>query len=116
MFGDKFFDITKESAVLDLTKYEIGYAVLKEVKIKGIDWKRVTDAWQNLLRFFSTIAVDDISEVQRIAIEKDLTFYDASYIYVAEKQNLKLVTEDSAILKASKNAVNLQEIKRFKRR
>jgi len=71
----------------------------------------VTNAWQRLLKFFDVIVIDSMIEVQRIAMEKGLTFYDASYIYTAEKCNLKLVTEDTELLKSSKNAVNLHAIK-----
>jgi len=30
MFGDEPYEITEESAILDLTKYEIGNAILRE--------------------------------------------------------------------------------------
>lgn len=69
---------------------------------------RVTNAWERLLKFFSVITIDNMVEVQKIATEKGLTFYDASYLYAAEKNNLKLVTEDRELLNSSKNAVNLQ--------
>jgi len=68
----------------------------------------VTNAWERLLKFFSVITIDNMVEVQKIATEKGLTFYDASYLYAAEKHNLKLVTEDRELLNSSKNAVNLQ--------
>jgi len=54
-------------------------------------------------------------EIQRIAVEKGLTFYDASYLHTAEKRNLKLITEDRDLLKSSKNSVTLQVLKELKR-
>jgi len=114
IFGDKLYEIAKESAVLDLTKYEIGNAILKESKVRGLDLNRLASAWERLLKFFNVITIDKMVEIQRIAVEKGLTFYDASYIYAAEKHNLKLVTEDGEILKSSENAVNLQAMRELK--
>jgi len=114
IFGDKLYEIAKESAILDLTKYEIGNAILKESKVRGIDLNRLTSAWERLLKFFNVITIDKMVEIQRIAVEKGLTFCDASYIYAAEKHNLKLVTEDGEILKSSENAVNLQAMRELK--
>jgi len=108
IFGDKLYEIAKESAILDLTKYEIGNAILRESKVRGMDLNNVINAWERLLRFFNIIAIDKMVEVQRIALEKGLTFYDASYIYAAEKHSLRLVTEDGELLKSSESAVNLQ--------
>jgi len=115
MFGDRLYEVAKESAVLDLAKYEVGNAVLKESEVKGMDWNRMTSAWQRLLKFFTVITIDNMVEIQRIAVEKGLTFYDASYLHTAEKRNLKLVTEDSDLLKSSENSVTLQALKELKR-
>ncbi len=114
MFGDRLYEIAKESAVLDLTKYEIGNAILKESKTKGIDLNRMTSSWQRLLIFFNTITIDNMVDIQRIALENGLTFYDAAYIHTAEKHNLRLVTEDKDLLKSSKNAVNLKALNKQK--
>lgn len=38
-------------------------------------------------------------EVFDIAVKNGITSYDASYVYVARKMRLKLVTEDSDLLK-----------------
>jgi predicted nucleic acid-binding protein len=40
-----------------------------------------------------------ILEVLEIAKKNNITFYDASYIYVAKEYKLKLVTEDLDLLK-----------------
>jgi len=41
---------------------------------------------------------EEVCRVQEIAIENNLTFYDAAYIYVTRKNKLKLVTEDKVLL------------------
>ena len=75
----------------------------------------MTSAWQRLLKFFTVITIDNMVEIQRIAVEKGLTFYDASYLHTAGKHNLKLVTEDRDLLKSSKNSVTLQALRELKR-
>jgi predicted nucleic acid-binding protein len=47
--------------------------------------------------------------VLRIAIENNLTFYDASYICLARKHGLKLVTQDQDLLKFSE-AISVKDL------
>lgn len=42
---------------------------------------------------------NEITEILQIAIENNLTFYDASYIYLARKYRLKIVTQDQDLLR-----------------
>lgn len=42
---------------------------------------------------------NEITEILQIAIENNLTFYDASYIYLARKYKLKIVTQDQDLLR-----------------
>ena len=46
---------------------------------------------------------------KKIAVERNLTFYDASYVYAAETKNLKLITEDEELLNKCKNSLHLNE-------
>jgi predicted nucleic acid-binding protein len=56
------------------------------------------------------LEIDSIADVLAVAIERKLTFYDASYVYMAEKENLKLVTQDTDLLKKCKLAIRLDEM------
>jgi len=56
------------------------------------------------------LMVDNIGGVLKIAVDKNITFYDASYIYIAEKMGLKLVSEDDEILEKYSDAINLEEM------
>jgi len=67
------------------------------------------------LKFFTVITIDNMVEIQRIAVEKGLTFYDASYLHTAEKRNLKLVSEDKDLLESSENSVTLEALEELKR-
>lgn len=87
---------------LDLAKYELG----------NILWKRGTligdlnvDAYKRLIRIFKR-ALDMMElvdvrchedEVAELAEKFNLTFYDASYVFLAKFKGIPLVTEDRII-------------------
>ena len=47
----------------------------------------------------------DFSNILDIAVKERLTFYDASYIYLAKKSVLTLVTHDDTLSKIAKKYV-----------
>ena len=59
------------------------------------------------------LEIDSLANVLAVAIERCLTFYDASYAYLAEKENLRLVTQDSDLLKKCKAAIPIKEMTRY---
>lgn len=89
------YDIIEAIGVLDLTKYEIGNAIWVEAA-RGLisDWLSVSRAWSDIFKMITELEIDDLSNVEEIAMKLNLTFYDASYIYVAYRRRLTLVTED----------------------
>ena len=97
--------------VLDLTRYEVGNVLWKEYRrgrIKSLE--TAIPLFQEVLDSMSRLMVDDMGEVLKIAVDKNVTFYDASYIYIAEKMGLKLVSEDDEILEKYSDAINLEEM------
>ncbi len=50
-----------------------------------------------------------LDEVMKVASEKGLTFYDASYVCSAESNGLILVSEDKELIKRAK-AIPLKDI------
>jgi predicted nucleic acid-binding protein len=56
-----------------------------------------------------SINVQHLKDIERIAIERDLTFYDASYVFVAETQDLKLIAEDEDLLSKCESSITLDE-------
>ena len=55
------------------------------------------------------VKTQHLRDLEKIAVERDLTFYDASYIYMAETRNLKLITEDEELLSKCENSLPLNE-------
>ncbi len=98
-------------AVLDLTIYEVGNAIWKEFRRGRIrDFVAVARLFEEI---FSSITVlrpqIRLHEVVELAIRENLTFYDASYLYTARIYGMKLVTEDSDLLKFPE-AINVEQL------
>jgi len=94
---DIVVEIIDASAIIDLTKYEIGNALWVEWR-RGLieDPKRTMRGWMKLLSFIKEIQLDrgELDEVEDLALELSLPFYDASYIYIARRMGLTLLTDD----------------------
>jgi len=98
--------------ILDLTKYELGNIIWKEYKLGHLkNWEKPIEQWSRIIGELPSYSIDaeHLKEVEKIAVERGLSFYDASYVYVAEKQGLKLVTEDENLLNKSKNSTTLDK-------
>ena len=104
--------------ILDLTIYEIGNAFWKRYYLKNTEQGKQDKKIEKVLKEFSTILESievyrikpsDFTGIFRIASEHGLTFYDASYVYIAEKHKFQLITEDREILKKFRKAISLEE-------
>lgn len=100
-----------ECAVSTLTEYEIGNALVKENQQKKLkNPRRIATIFSEAIRPLRKIQIDSIADVLAIAIERNLTFHDASYAYIAEKQNVSLVTQDTDLLKKCKLAIPVDKM------
>ncbi len=90
-------EIIDASAIIDLTKYEIGNALWVEGR-RGLieNPKRTMRGWMKLLSFIKEIQLDkgELDEVEDLALKLSLPFYDTSYIYIAQRMGLTLLTDD----------------------
>jgi len=110
--GEKAASLLTKLAILDLTKYELGNAIWKEYKLGLLkNWENPIVLWSKIMEEMPTyrIEMQHLRDIEKIAVERDLTFYDASYIYMAETQNLKLITEDEELLSKCENSLPLNE-------
>ena len=102
----------EESAVSSLTEYEIGNVLWRENQQKKLkDPTRVAEIFSEALSPLRKLEIDSLANVLAVAIERHLTFYDASYAYLAEKENLRLVTQDTDLMKKCKLAISIKEMK-----
>ena len=101
----------EQYAVSTLTEYELGNVLWKEAKKKKINLKDAAQIFSDALLGVKKISIAGIGDVLVIAVERSLTFYDASYAYIAEKEGLMLVTEDTELLKKCKCAIKTTDVK-----
>ena len=96
--------------VLRLTFYEVGNVIWKEFYLH----KRVKDPvtlaelFRKFLSRLKVLEDPPMEEAMKVAVDRGLTFYDASYVYAAESRGLVLVSEDSD-LRRKGNAISLKE-------
>lgn len=101
----------EDCAVTSLTEYEIGNVLWRENRKGRLrDPGRVAEIFSEAIRPLRRVEIGSIGEVLAVAIKRDLTFYDASYVHIAEKQGLKLVTEDAELLKKCRVAVRVEKM------
>ena len=102
----------EECAVSSLTEYEIGNVLWRENQQKKLkDPTRIAVIFSEALSSLRKLEIDSLANVLAVAKERHLTFYDASYIYLAEKENLRLVTQDTDLMKKCKLAISIKEMK-----
>nr|MDO8098519.1 type II toxin-antitoxin system VapC family toxin [Candidatus Njordarchaeota archaeon] len=100
---------------LELARYEIGNILWKNHELLG---KTTREELSNLARLVKEILnVMDIiqiecseEEITSVAAEMKITFYDASYAYQANKNHLKLITEDAELLKKVNKYINASKL------
>ncbi len=93
---EKLLEYSSHFRVLDLTVYETGKTIWKEHqrgRIKNL--AIVARLFQEIFETIPRLSLNtEIDKVLELAVRENLTFYDASYLYMARRHGLKLVTED----------------------
>ncbi|RLF19646.1 MAG: PIN domain nuclease [Thermoprotei archaeon] len=109
--GEKFLDHADRFVILDLTIYEVGNALWKEYrlgKIKNLDV--VAQLFEMIFENVKMLRIElTFHEILNLAMKENLTFYDASYLHMARRYGMKLVTEDADLLKFEE-AINVRTL------
>ena len=107
--GERKIDQLIDGCTLDLAFYEVGNAVWKQVHVyKAItieEGNTVLDSLTEVIKRLREIEVKNPLEILKIAVEEDLTYYDASYLDAAIKNGLTLVTDDKKLYAVGKKYV-----------
>ncbi|GAB7019484.1 type II toxin-antitoxin system VapC family toxin [Halostagnicola bangensis] len=106
--ADVDVSILFDEYMLDLTMYEAANALWKT----GLDHDNLTDSeLEDAVTILSrlgteaqleTVINEKLSTTMDLAQSNGLTFYDAAYLATTERNDLTLVTEDSALRKAAR--------------
>jgi predicted nucleic acid-binding protein len=101
----------EDCAISGLTEYEIGNVLWKENRQGRMKNPQLAaTAFLKAMQTLTVLELDSLANVLAVAIERNLSFYDASYAYLAEKENLALVTQDAQLLKKCKVAVPIERM------
>jgi len=104
-----------EGYTSNLAIYEVGNAIWKQVyqrrKISIEEAIIVLEVLYEIFENLKKLEMDYTKEVLKIAVNEGLTFYDASYIYLAVKNNLTLVTDDDKLYRVAERYVKVLKSK-----
>lgn len=110
--GKVNYQLLSRIIILDLTFYEIGNVIWKETVIlkKLKDPEKLANRIFLILKRFKIVRVNDLEyeEILKTAINNNLTFYDASYLYASRKFDYTLVTNDTDLLQ--RGGVNINDV------
>jgi predicted nucleic acid-binding protein len=86
---------------LNLALYETMNAIWKEHKLGRIDEEtalKYIEVLTMVFKLFEILSIGDYEkEVFKLAVKEELTIYDASYLFLAIKNKLILVTDDEKL-------------------
>jgi predicted nucleic acid-binding protein len=101
---DAHRDRTLAVLVLDLTPYEVGNALIRGRG--GLGAEQVAIVLQAAREICAAIAPDgdDLARAAQLAVEHDLTLYDAAYAAVAQRRGAALATLDAKLLRCGLGA------------
>jgi predicted nucleic acid-binding protein len=104
--ADRFYDAAREltfdtdraAAAIDLTYYEVANSILRRWSDAAAAAKACRSIELRCKRNFVRIDSDLVEIVAELALENDLTSYDAAYVAVARRFGWHLVSTDIADL------------------
>jgi len=108
--GKRAVNYLKDVYTLDLARYELGNVVWKEHTITSMSLDETINKAGYIAKLLKMMEIkgiqsdEDFKEIMRLALKLKLTFYDASYLHIARKDGLTLVTEDRELMEKSKES------------
>jgi len=100
------------NCTLELARYELGNIIWKDyalqAQISDQEVKMIIKTIKNALNLMDVYGIAGIEEdILETALQLKITFYDASYVYFAKAKELRLLTEDSRLIKKITPVVNV---------
>ena len=109
--------IIQDSKILDLTSYEAGNGIWKESELlKTLSAEEAIRLAENISLVLSTLEKSTVEAAEfffvlNIAKAERTTFYDSSYVYVAKRDKLTLITEDQRLSKVARKYVKTATVR-----
>jgi predicted nucleic acid-binding protein len=108
-------EVLVDNSIQWLTIYEVVNALWREaylLKFTSIDKVlQLVDIVVDVIRYMRILNISNLEkEVLRMSVELGLTAYDASYIVLAQKYGLTLVTEDRKLMSKAQKYINITSL------
>ncbi|RLI03466.1 DNA-binding protein [Candidatus Bathyarchaeota archaeon] len=107
--AERRLDPLLKGFTLSLAFYELGNAVWKQVSIHKVitinEANIILEALSNIYGKMRKMEIEDPQEILKIAVKENITFHDATYLYMAMKNGLTLVTDDEKLYITAKKYV-----------
>lgn len=112
-------EVLIQNYTCDLVRYELGNIFLTErlrrKTINGAQQESMLVRIKSALSFMDFLTVKGYEqEVIDLAIEYNLTFYDASYAHIAKKIDATLVTEDNKLSRKISNYIKTIKVEEIR--
>jgi len=95
-------EVLKNSFVSDLTFYEVGNTIWKSVHRKLLTEEEAMKLFKifgEMAKILNVVVLEKekMVDVLKISVKESITFYDASYVFLAIENGLDLVTDDKKL-------------------
>jgi predicted nucleic acid-binding protein len=94
---NKFINNKVSLIAPNILRYEIGNALKSSVKQKRLDKIDAGKVYSSFLDFPIQYISLNYHDTMEISLEYDLSYYDASYLYIAQKYHTQLLTLDKKL-------------------
>ena len=108
--GERGLRYLEGAVTLDLALYELGNLIWKACRLRGaVSEEEALEGARSLAKVLELmrreqLKSEDAEGVMALALSLGLTFYDASYLYLAKSEGGVLVTEDGDLPERAKAA------------
>ena len=104
-------DVLADNYTVSLTRYELGNILWKEEvlhkRITSVELERLIGFLKRVLDKMKVLKIECCeTEVLNIARSLEISFYDASYVFLAKKIRVPLITEDLKLIQRAKPLVD----------
>lgn len=105
-------EILEGNYTLELARYELGNIIWKnytlQSKVSKQESKMIAKTVKHMLSLMDILGItSNEEEILDTAVQLKITFYDASYTYLAKAKDLRLITEDSRLIKKITPSINV---------
>ena len=94
---------------VELARFELGNVLWKRRDcVNAEKYKSLASLVKRTLNLMEVLSIDcNEAEVAELADRLNITFYDASYVFLAKSKNLSLVTEDKKLKSRVKGHIEI---------